>query len=155
MINKIITLQQPAVVEKSLVLSSDICVECPVVLIGDEYRLFRILINLVSNAIKFTKKGFVKLRVELERTVETRKCVLKFIVQDSGIGIPDNKIDYIYERFSPLEPSNKNHFKGLGLGLTIVKKFIEDLDGEIEVKSKINIGTTISCALPFKLSIVS
>ncbi|WP_267256346.1 ATP-binding protein [Coxiella endosymbiont of Ornithodoros maritimus] len=119
-------------------------------LIGDRYRLHRILINLLSNAIKFTVQGYVKLKVNLVR--KTGKFVIvRFIVEDTGIGIPKEKQEYIFEKFSRLSLSNKGFYKGIGLGLRIVKQFMHEMEGEIDLISEYEKGTQFICTISFKL----
>lgn len=126
--------------------------QVPNVVIGDPYRLKRILLNLVSNAIKFTEKGYVKLSVMLESSKpEKRQCILRFIIEDTGIGISEDKRNIIYERFTRGTPSNQGLYRGPGLGLRVVKQFLTELDGDIHLKSEIDKGTTFTLLLPFKL----
>lgn len=122
----------------------------PVVIMGDEHRLKRVLINLLSNAIKFTEKGYVKLQIKTVKHT-ARSIIIQFVVSDSGIGIPKEKQDIIYEKFTRIIPSNKGMYQGSGLGLRIVKQFVEEMEGDIEVHSEEEKGTTFICTLPFKL----
>lgn len=132
-------------------------VECdndiPNTIIGDEYRLKRILINLLSNSIKFTQKGFVKLSIKCLRK-KGENIILRFIVEDSGIGIDEEKLNTIYEKFSRLTPSNQGIYKGQGLGLRIVKQFVEDMEGDIEIKSTLGVGTSFICTFSFQLPLI-
>jgi PAS domain S-box-containing protein len=124
----------------------------PKVIIGDAYRLKRILLNLVGNAIKFTKEGEVKVTVFLEKSnIQNKSYILKFIIEDTGIGIPEDKIDIIYEKFTRCTPSNQGIYKGQGLGLRIVKQFVTELDGEIHLKSELNQGTCFTLLIPFRI----
>ena len=86
---------------------------------------------------------------------QQQEIILQFIVEDTGIGIPEEKQQYIYEQFTRLTPSNKGIYKGLGLGLTFVKQFIEELHGEIGVKSQHSKGSTFICTIPFKLPLIN
>lgn len=152
LIDSIVLTEMPAAKHRGLDLSVEIDDEVPFVVMGDDYRLRRVLINLLSNAIKFTSKGSVKLLVSVvEFSQESKLTVLRLTVKDTGMGIPDDKIRYIYEKFSRLSRSNKGLFKGLGLGLTIVRQFIYEMEGEIEVNSVLGEGTTVTCTLPFGL----
>ncbi len=147
-----IAIETIAAKRKKLELSFQYDKQLPAVVIGDPYRLKRILINLVSNAIKFTKEGFTKLSVSLDKhNQDTRRIVAKFTIEDSGMGIPDDKKALIYERFTKVVPSNKGLYKGLGLGLRIVKQFVDELDGDIHLKSEMNKGSTFVVFLPFKI----
>ncbi len=152
LIMKIALLEKPAAKSKGLNLIIDYPDAVPAILIGDEFRIYRILLNLISNAIKFTEKGCVKVSIkELKRDEEKRETILQFIVKDTGIGIPKDKQTYIFEKFSRLNQSNRGKYKGLGLGLRIVKEFIGDLNGGIKVSSNVGIGATFVCTIPFKL----
>lgn len=155
LVESVIHIERPAAKLKQLELSLEYDNNLPNILLGDPYRLQRILINLVSNAIKFTKQGFVKLGVKLIKISEPRTVIVRFIIQDSGIGIPAEKQDFIYETFSRLNPSNKGHYKGIGLGLRIVKQFMKEMGGEIELISDPGKGTSFICTLPFKLPLVN
>ena len=117
---------------------------------ADEYRIFRILINLIGNAVKFTESGFVKLSLTVDDSV-SEDVRMHVCVQDSGIGIPNDKLDYIFERFSKVNNSNSGKYPGIGIGLAIVKSFVSDLSGEITVESELNSGTSISCDVSIRL----
>lgn len=119
------------------------------VLIGDPYRLNQILLNLISNAIKFTEKGRVQLKIEvLENTDNNQK--IKFSVIDSGIGIDTNFIHMLFDKFSQEYESISRKYGGTGLGMSICKELINLMGGDIHVESEKNIGTTVSFILPFK-----
>lgn len=151
-VESIITIETIAAKHKKLDLSFSYDERLPIVVCGDPYRLKRILINLLSNAIKFTKEGYAKLSVRLNsQDYENRKIVITFTIEDTGMGIPDDKKALIYERFTKIVPSNKGLYKGLGLGLRIVKQFVDELDGDIHLKSEISKGSTFMLFLPFKL----
>ncbi|WP_131777789.1 PAS domain-containing sensor histidine kinase [Legionella fairfieldensis] len=152
-LHKAITMEKAAAALKKLSLNyhySDI----PTVFIGDPHRLQRLVLNLVSNAIKFTHQGHIDVEVNCVKQVDEHHLILQLIVSDTGIGIPDEQQQLIYEQFYRLHPANQNTYKGAGLGLYVVKKIINELDGEIEVKSSLNQGTTFVCTLPFKRPLV-
>lgn len=153
-LESVMKIQKPAVKLKNLNFSLEYDENIPDILLGDKYRLQRILINLLSNAIKFTKEGHVKLRVKLVKIVNDRSILLYFYVQDSGIGIAKEKIKFIFEKFTRLQPSNQGLYKGSGLGLKIVKQFVHELEGEIDIESEEGKGTTFICALPFMTSLI-
>jgi len=150
LIQSIVAIEKPPAQMKGL----EYVIECnqnvPNFLIGDEYRLKRILINLLSNAIKFTLKGYVKLNVESAKTFQNN-ILLRFIVEDSGIGIEKETLNLIYEKFFRGAPSNQGVYKGQGLGLRIVKKFVEEMNGEIEIKSSLGKGSRFTCTFLFQL----
>ena len=137
--------------EKSVDLICEMDEEIPRHLSGDPTRLSQILNNLVSNAIKFTPKGYVLVRVKM-RSVSSNKITLDFEVKDSGIGIPAESISSIFESFTQASTETTRKFGGTGLGLTIVKKLIELQNGNIGIKSKPNEGTTFFFSLTFTVS---
>ncbi len=152
LIRSVLQMQMPAARLKKIRLSVHYGKLIPDVVMGDAYRIQRVLINLISNAIKFTPKGYVKIRVHIEKSNLNRKeKVIRMIIKDSGIGIPSEKIDLIYEKFSKVTPSNKGLYKGSGLGLRIVKQFIEEMNGNIAVYSQLNQGTVFQIVLPLKI----
>ena len=121
----------------------------PATLIGDRVRLNQVLLNLTSNAVKFTEKGTISIEVrELERSAEQVK--VEFKVVDTGIGIADDKKDKIFESFTQASSNTTRKYGGTGLGLTIVKQLVELQNGEIHVKSKIHEGSEFRVVLNFK-----
>jgi len=151
-IDKILKIEMPVAKQKELRLHADYDECIPDALIGDEFRLTRILLNLVSNAVKFTIVGSVKLSVKLKEISDDDVVQLQFIIEDTGIGIPEDKLEYIYEKFTRLSTANSGAYKGTGLGLPIVKVLVDDLNGDIEVNSEINQGSCFIVTLPFALS---
>jgi signal transduction histidine kinase/ActR/RegA family two-component response regulator len=119
--------------------------------LGDPTRLTQILNNLINNAIKFTKKGKVIFSMNvLEKTNENIK--VQFVIHDTGIGIPKNKQQQIFERFTQADSSTSRSFGGTGLGLTITKKLL-DLQGiELTLESELGLGSTFSFIQSFTLS---
>ncbi|MBX2835141.1 MAG: response regulator [Micavibrio sp.] len=122
----------------------------PVVL-GDPTRFSRIIMNLGSNAIKFTENGGVDLTFEV---IEKSENVISFVckVIDTGVGIPNDKIKHIFEKFSQADDSITRKFGGTGLGLAITKQLIEMMGGQINVKSVFGKGSTFTVEIPFDLS---
>ncbi|NOZ45492.1 MAG: tetratricopeptide repeat protein [Chlorobi bacterium] len=122
----------------------------PEFIIGDPVRLQQIISNLVGNAIKFTANGgFVKTLIE--KTKENDKeIVIKFTIQDNGIGIEKDKLEKIFESFTQADKSTSRKYGGTGLGLSIVKKLVQLQGGEIKVESIINEGSTFTFILPYK-----
>lgn len=131
--------------QKKLFLGKSIAKNVPEYIIGDKNRLSQILINLLGNAIKFTHEGRVNLNVYLEGYT-----ILRFEVSDTGIGIPENKLASIFERFSQAEEDTSRQFGGSGLGLNISKLLVEKQGGEIEVESSFGRGSKFSFTLPFE-----
>lgn len=119
---------------KGIELLSDIENTIPPILIGDESRLIQVLINLMGNAVKFTSEGEVVLKVEIEQQ-QGSNLILHFAVEDSGIGIPKNKLEKIFESFTQADGSTTRKFGGTGLGTSISKMLIELMGGKIWVES--------------------
>jgi PAS domain S-box-containing protein len=125
----------------------------PKVVISDKYRLERILLNLVGNAVKFTEKGEVFFEAKCIKQ-DGRNLLIEFTVKDTGIGIPEDKKGIIFERFVRLDPSNRGIYKGIGLGLTNVREYVRDLEGEFRpIDSAAGSGTTFSYLIPIKASL--
>lgn len=120
-------------------------------LIGDPTKLSQILINLINNSIKFTKNGDVSLIIKTVKEKDD-KITLKFVVQDNGIGIPEDKIQNIFDSFSQGSVEINRTYGGTGLGLSIVKKIIELLGSEIHLESKVNEGTKFYFDIDFEKS---
>jgi signal transduction histidine kinase/CheY-like chemotaxis protein/HPt (histidine-containing phosphotransfer) domain-containing protein len=129
-------------------LSFSISPDSPRVLLGDPYRLKQILINLVSNSVKFTSNGKVHFSINCKKH-EKSDIELIMEVVDTGVGIDESKINFIFEDFTQEEMSTTRKYGGTGLGLSIVKKLIELHHGSIECKSRKNQGTKITCFLPY------
>jgi signal transduction histidine kinase/CheY-like chemotaxis protein/HPt (histidine-containing phosphotransfer) domain-containing protein len=130
------------------ILSYSLAPETPPVLLGDPYRLKQIIINLVSNSIKFTNNGKIHIRVE-GITKQSGEIELLIEVVDTGIGIDDSKLKLIFEDFTQEEMSTARKYGGTGLGLSIVKKLVELQNGSIFCKSRKNHGTKIECHIPY------
>ncbi|WP_108958039.1 ATP-binding protein [Leptospira ellinghausenii] len=120
-------------------------------LIGDPNRLTQILINLISNAIKFTLDGEIGLVVKLEDTLNDTE-IIRFIVRDTGIGIPEKNQKIIFDHFSQADSSTSRKFGGTGLGLSIVKKLVELYGSNITLESKEGEGSEFSFLLEFAKS---
>lgn len=130
--------------KKGLDLVYEIDHDVPAQIIGDSLRLRQVLVNLVSNAIKFTEEGEIFLGVHLLKTKADGKIELQFEVRDSGIGIPEEKMERLFKAFSQVDSSTSRKYGGTGLGLVISEKLIELMGGSIDVKSKENVGTTFT-----------
>jgi len=154
LVNDIIIMEKPPAKIKGLDLIIDYSEHIPSLFISDFYRIKGILINLVSNAIKFTEKGFVKIKLDVAKKIDDTHLILKIYIEDTGIGIPKDKQTIIYEKFNRLSPSDQSFYKGSGLGLTLVKQFIEELEGEIDIHSAPNEGTTFACTIPMQLPLL-
>jgi PAS domain S-box-containing protein len=135
--------------EKNLKLVKKYDTKIPEVLVGDSVRLHQIILNLVSNAVKFTNEGEIILKVSVVK--ESQETVtIEFAVIDTGIGIPKNKISNIFENFQQATSGTSRLYGGTGLGLAIVKQLVEAQGGTITVTSEIHKGSTFSFILDFK-----
>jgi PAS domain S-box-containing protein len=150
-ISAMIQLFEPKIQEKNLQLIKIYDKKIPKVLEGDPVRLHQILINLVSNSVKFTSEGTITVCVRLLNT-EENNVVIEFKIKDTGIGIAEDKIDHIFENFQQATSNTSRLYGGTGLGLAIAKQLAEQQGGTITVKSKIDKGTTFCVVLPFKKS---
>jgi len=109
------------------------------VVVGDEKRIYQIINNLLSNALKFTSTGYIVLRI-LKEKEEENSIDLRIEVEDTGIGIPEDKINFIFDRFTKFDEFNINP-TGIGVGLSLVKEFVRLMNGKIEVFSEVGKGT--------------
>ncbi len=128
--------------EKRLEFQINLDSALPDFIITDPGRVRQCLINLISNAVKFTDSGYVKLNVRPH--TEKGKLYIRFEVVDTGVGIPKNKVEHIFESFSQADSSTTRKYDGTGLGLTITRKLAEILGGRIDVKSAPGEGSTFS-----------
>jgi len=121
--------------------------DTPAVLLGDPYRLKQIIINLISNSVKFTRNGKVHCSIRSNRN-KNGDIDLFVEVTDTGIGIEESRIDHIFDDFTQEEMSTTRKYGGTGLGLSIVKKLVELQNGKLECVSRKNVGTRITCTIP-------
>jgi PAS domain S-box-containing protein len=126
--------------EKRLRLILDVTVEVPDGLVGDALRLRQILINLVGNAIKFTQSGEIRIRVDVASRMSGEVC-LHFAVIDTGIGIPRDKLEVVFEAFAQADGTAARRFGGTGLGLSISARLVELMGGDIWVESEVGRGS--------------
>ncbi|MEI6455744.1 MAG: ATP-binding protein, partial [bacterium] len=136
--------------EKGLHLLSDIDKSIPDVLIGDPVRLNQIILNLAGNAIKFTEKGSVQIKVELASGDPSVIMNIRFSVIDTGIGIPKDKLEMVFESFKQASSSDTRKYGGTGLGLSISRQLVELYGGEIKIDSEEGAGTAFSFVLNFE-----
>jgi PAS domain S-box-containing protein len=125
--------------------------DIPELIVTDQLKLSQILHNLVSNAVKFTKNGRIVLTVEVNRRDE-EIVWLDFAVEDNGIGVPEKKLKFIFEKFSQAESSTVRQYGGTGLGLTITKLLLELLGSEIQVESREGKGSKFYFSLPVNIA---
>jgi len=136
--------------EKGLELACHVKPDVPTALVGDPVRLRQIAVNLGGNAIKFTEKGEVVIRVETEKE-EDSSVLLHFMVSDTGIGIPPDKAEKIFEEFAQADGSTTRKYGGTGLGLSISKQLAEMMGGRIWVDSEVDRGSTFHFTARFGL----
>ncbi|WP_135546340.1 response regulator [Paenibacillus cymbidii] len=128
----------------------DVPAAVPDVLIGDPLRLEQVLLNLCSNAIKFTHEGFIAIKLEVAH-LPSMQAALRFSVEDSGIGISQEQLAKLFVPFTQADGSTNRKYGGTGLGLVITRHYIERMGGQLDVSSAIGHGSTFSFALPFVL----
>lgn len=154
MLNQVVNLHKAKASEKNLQLNFIYDNHLPQYVIGDKIRLHRIILELISNALNFTHEGHVTLTAELAKNEEQR-LIIRLEVTDSGIGIDKDKQQDIYLQFKRLTPSYQGLYKGAGLGLYIVKQFIDELNAEIYVNSTKDEGTKFTCIIPLKAPLLN
>lgn len=137
--------------EKQVVLKSEIDHRIPEFVIGDNTRLYQILINLLSNSLKFTEKGEVKLKLDLLDENDNSVRV-RFEVSDTGIGISDDQKDYIFHLYTQASSDTTRKYGGTGLGLAITKSLLELHNSEIHLESELGRGSVFSFIIEFKRS---
>jgi signal transduction histidine kinase/ActR/RegA family two-component response regulator len=140
---------EPKMKEKNLALIHEYDSTIPLNLIGDPMRLRQIILNLMSNAVKFTAAGSIGIRVRLVQQ-DAEKATIEFLITDTGIGIPKNKLTEIFNNFEQAGVSSS--FGGTGLGLAIVKQLVELQGGTITITSEQGKGSTFGFVLPFEKS---
>ena len=148
-INNIIQSLNVSILNNKNQIQIEISKEVPKVLYGDVNHINKILMNLISNAVKFTKNGSIKIVVRSENNLENMTTLLKVFVVDSGKGIEEENLTKLFNRFEKID--NNAYIEGTGLGLAITKKLLELMGGEIEVESTYGIGSTFSFTLPQKI----
>ena len=136
--------------EKNLEFTYKIDNDVPDILIGDPYRIKQILINLASNAIKFTDQGNVTIQLSTEK-VSRKRVHLRFDVVDTGIGISKSDLQDIFDEFAQSSLRTEKSRSGAGLGLTITRKLVELLKGRLHVESELKEGSKFSVVIPFEI----
>ena len=148
-ISAMLHLFETKIKEKNLELIKIYDKNIPDVLIGDPVRLHQIILNLFSNAVKFTSQGTITVSVKILND-EEEHVTIEFAISDTGIGIPEENIETIFEVFQQASSGTARLYGGTGLGLAIVKQLVESQGGTINVKSKLDEGTTFSFVLSFQ-----
>lgn len=136
--------------EKNLALHYTIDESLNKILMGDPVRLNQVLINLISNAVKFTHTGAIHVKCEQEKE-QKGICHVRISVKDTGVGIPAEKLNTIFESFSQADESVTRRYGGTGLGLTIARQLVELQNGRIEVQSQEHVGSTFTVYIPYSV----
>lgn len=147
-ISAMLHLFETKIQEKNLELSKEYDKNIPEVLLGDPVRLHQIVLNLVSNAVKFTSRGKITVRVQLLKE-DDQQVTIQFSIADTGIGIPATKMETIFENFQQASSGTSRLYGGTGLGLAIVKQLVQQQGSTIHVESEINKGSTFTFSLSF------
>ncbi len=149
LIRQVASMVSHASEKKNLELITDVDPRLPDILFGDQLRLGQVLTNLMSNAVKFTSSGYVKLDVAIENMKDTH-CRVCFKVIDTGIGIPEEKRKLLFQSFSQVDASMTRKFGGTGLGLSISRQLVRLMGSDIQVSSAENEGSTFAFGIDFK-----
>ena len=157
MLHDIVTIINNRIGNKNLEFVMDIVPDLPYELLGDSIRIKQIIINLVNNAVKFTKQGMVKLEISYEnindknindKNIDDEKIMLKVCVMDTGIGIKKEDMGKLFQSFQQVDSKRNRNIEGTGLGLSITKQLLTLMDGEIQVDSTYGEGSCFTCFLP-------
>ena len=124
-------------------------INIPKIIIGDSLRITQILVNIISNAVKFTNKGEVLLEIKI-KDIDEKKINLEFLIKDSGIGMSEETLGNLFTSFNQADNTISRKYGGTGLGLAISKNLLELMGGDISVSSKINQGSTFILNIPFE-----
>jgi PAS domain S-box-containing protein len=135
--------------KKSLDVEFNYSAELPKVIQGDTQRMKQILFNIIGNAIKFTEKGKISIKVKTKESQKPQK-MLELSIKDTGIGIPNDKLDFIFDRFTQVRSDSTAHIPGAGLGLSIARSLVKLMGGAILISSRINHGSTFTITLPYE-----
>jgi len=147
-IHDVMLLMQPTVREKNLELAVDYDLFLPTQFIGDPGRIRQVLTNLVGNAVKFTIKGHILIRVVGVQMGDVNQTQVHITIEDTGIGIPAEKVDHVFGEFNQVEDDRNRRFEGTGLGLSISQKLVELMEGEIWVDSEVGVGSSFGIRIP-------
>ena len=150
LLNDVMFLCETLIVDRDIELLVEIDENVPKIIKGDPSKLSQVLLNLLGNSVKFVHKGFIKLEVFSSKTFNGG-CELEFSVADTGIGISQEKIKTIFNSYTQAENDTSSKYGGTGLGLTITKEIIEKLQGNIEIDSTVDSGTTVTFRVPYPL----
>lgn len=153
-ITEIVDIITPEVRRKGLDFAISVAEEVPETVVGDQMRVRQVLINLIGNAVKFTENGKVELRVTAGKATIDGKREFTFTVTDTGIGIPDNKKELLFNPFSQVDPSLGRRYGGTGLGLTISREIVQLMGGAISFTSAEKVGSTFTFTIPLRIPVL-
>jgi len=150
-IKDIVLMQKQVINEKGLQLDVNVAEDIPYIMVGDQLRIKQILLNLIGNSVKFTKQGNISISVRLVELHDSN-VIVQLAVQDSGIGISSGSLDQIFNPFVQEDGSTTRNFGGTGLGLTISRRLVELMGGNISVESTQGAGSCFTVTLPFNFT---
>ena len=152
LVQTVYNLEKPAAMHKSLKFSLQFDSGLGRYFVGDPFRIQRIMINLVGNAIKFTQQGKVIIKLKkIKEYTEKRTIIVCIQVIDTGIGIRAHDQDLIFEKMTKVSPSSQGLYRGHGFGLKIVKQFTEEIEGDLHLESSPEKGTKFSVVFPLRV----
>jgi signal transduction histidine kinase/CheY-like chemotaxis protein len=151
LVDSLVTMMKVKAKNRNLYLRTELDESVPEILRGDAVRLTQILLNLISNALKFTHDGGVVVKLDLVGKKE-ENCLVRFSICDTGIGIEPQKQKSIFERFQQAQPETTRRYGGTGLGLSIVKQLVEIQNGSIFVSSEPGKGSVFTVILPYEIA---
>ncbi|GHA60770.1 hypothetical protein GCM10008927_27890 [Amylibacter ulvae] len=150
MVNGIIRTMLPVAAKKNIEVILQIDPDLPTVFEGDKVRMQQILTNVIGNAVKFTAKGHVMVHISGEPNDDLINVT--FVVKDSGVGIPEHKLDIIFDAFQQVDGAENRAFDGTGLGLAITQRLVQQMNGIVCVTSEVGVGTQFSLSIPLPIS---
>ena len=151
-IHELVTLMQAHARDRGIDLLVDYDLFLPTRFTGDPGRIRQILTNLVGNAVKFTEAGHVMIRVTGVQAGEGAEADIRISIEDTGIGIPDDKLDHIFGEFNQVDDAQSRKFEGTGLGLAITRKLVRMMGGDLWVESEQARGSTFGFSLPLPVA---
>lgn len=140
--------------EKGLRFTIEIDEKVPKVLYGDNIRIKQCLLNVLSNAVKYTEKGLIIFCIDCRKNADDDTYVIEYMIRDTGKGISEEALPHLYSAFKRLDESSNRTIEGTGLGLAITKNLLDQMNGTIDVKTKLGQGTTFIITLPQKLGVL-
>lgn len=153
-LQSLVQLEMPMIKLKQLTLNLQFAPDAPNIICADRSKLHRILLNLISNAIKFTHEGTISLFVSAEKEQDDH-YTFSFIVKDTGAGIAKNHLDKIFDRFYRITPSYKGLHSGHGVGLHIARRFSETMGGHLSVESEEGVGSVFQLTIPVQAKVTA